>query len=120
MDGLTLLKEAQAAGLTVEVQGNRLYLRGPRRAEPIARRLLAHKSEVLVALTARPALTPAVLPARALVLRVEDLDPALRIDWEERAAILEYEGGLPRERAEAVALTEILGKMYPPDACTVR
>jgi len=31
--------------------------------------------------------------------------------WEERAAILEYDGGHPRERAEAIALTEIIGQM---------
>jgi hypothetical protein len=44
-------------------------------------------------------------------IRVEDLDPDWRIAWEERAAILEYDGGLPRERAEALALTEIIGQM---------
>ncbi len=31
--------------------------------------------------------------------------------WDERAAIMEYDGRLPRERAEAEALKEILGKM---------
>src|SRR5262245_33621694 len=43
------------------------------------------------------------------VLRVEDLPGDWRLEWEERAAILEYDGRLPKERAEAVALTEILG-----------
>jgi hypothetical protein len=44
-------------------------------------------------------------------VRVEDLDPDWRIEWEKRAAIREYDGGLPRERAEAEALAEIVAKM---------
>jgi hypothetical protein len=31
--------------------------------------------------------------------------------WDERAAIMEYDGKLPREHAEALALTEILQLM---------
>ena len=31
--------------------------------------------------------------------------------WDERAAIMEYDGGLRRERAEALALTDILRAM---------
>jgi hypothetical protein len=44
-------------------------------------------------------------------VRVEDLDPDWRIEWEARAAIMEYDGGLPRERAEALALAEIIKQM---------
>jgi hypothetical protein len=44
-------------------------------------------------------------------IRVEDLDPDWRVDWEERAAVLEYDGGHPRERAEALALREIICQM---------
>jgi len=33
------------------------------------------------------------------------------IEWEERAAIMEYDGRLPRERAEALALAEIRQQM---------
>jgi hypothetical protein len=43
-------------------------------------------------------------------IRVEDLDPDWRIAWVERAAVLEYDGGHPRERAEALALKEIIGQ----------
>ena len=39
---------------------------------------------------------------------VAELSEALREVFEERAAIMEYEGGLSRERAEAVALRSIL------------
>jgi hypothetical protein len=34
-----------------------------------------------------------------------------RVDWEERAAVLEYDGGHPRKRAEALALREIICQM---------
>ncbi len=102
MDGLTLLEEARAAGLTVRADGERLRIRGPRRAEPMAQRLIAHKAAVLAALIAPPA-DPEI--------RVEDLDMNWRVEWEERAAVMEYDGGLPRERAEALALTEIVREM---------
>lgn len=36
-----------------------------------------------------------------------DLPMDWRIDWEERAAILEYDGGLSREAADRQALDEI-------------
>ena len=101
MDGLTLLRKAWAAGLTVQADGERLRIRGPRQAEPIAQLLIAHKAAVLTALTFPPA--PCV--------RVEDLDPEWRVAWEERAAVAEYDGGLPRERAEALALAEIVRDM---------
>jgi hypothetical protein len=101
MDGLTLLEEARAAGLVVTVVGEQLQIVGPRRAESVARRLLAHKTEVLQALgfLAQPC------------VRLEDLDPEWREAWGERAAIMEYDGGLPRERAEALALAEIVRAM---------
>ena len=50
MDGLTLIAEARAAGLSVAAQGGRLVLRGPRRAGAMARRLLEHKADVMAAL----------------------------------------------------------------------
>jgi len=51
MVGLTLLAEARAAGLDVEAGADgRLIVRGPRSAEAIARRLLAHKADVMALL----------------------------------------------------------------------
>ena len=41
----------------------------------------------------------------------DDLPGDLRVEFEERAAIMEYDGGLPRERAEALALAEVLRLM---------
>ncbi len=42
---------------------------------------------------------------------VADLPPDWHLLWDERAAIMEYDGGLPRERAEARALADILDQM---------
>jgi hypothetical protein len=40
-----------------------------------------------------------------------DLPPDWHLLWDERAAIMEYDGGLSRERAEAEALKDIMGMM---------
>jgi hypothetical protein len=50
MDGVSLLAQARAAGLTVGAVGDRLVIRGPRGGAPIAENLLAHKALVLAAL----------------------------------------------------------------------
>jgi hypothetical protein len=58
MDGLALLVEAHAAGLTVMSDGDRLVIAGPRAAGPVAVRLLDAKPLVLVALTQKPTCKP--------------------------------------------------------------
>ena len=50
MDGVTLLRRARSAGLRVVAEGDKLVVRGPRRAEPVALLLLAHKPAVIAAL----------------------------------------------------------------------
>jgi hypothetical protein len=50
MDGVTLLRRARNAGLKVAAEDGKLVVRGPRRAEPIALLLLAHKPTVIAAL----------------------------------------------------------------------
>ena len=52
MDGMSLLREAQAAGLSVSIDGDKLVVRGPKRLEPLVRRLLAAKPAVIAALRA--------------------------------------------------------------------
>ena len=42
---------------------------------------------------------------------IEDLPMDWRIEFEERAAILEYDGGMTREGAENQAFGEILGRL---------
>ncbi len=44
---------------------------------------------------------------------VADLSPSLRELWEERAAIMEYEGDVPREQAERLALVDVLAQLHP-------
>ena len=41
-------------------------------------------------------------------LRLADLSAALREHYEERAAIIEFDAGMPRSAAEAMALQEVL------------
>ena len=91
---ITLLDEAYAAGLSVNIDGDKLVVRGPRRAAPIARKLLDRKSEVMAALASTR------LPA----------DPTeaanLRELYEERAAIRQHDGHWPRDLAERLAFAE--------------
>jgi hypothetical protein len=49
VDGLMLLQEAYS-GLAVAAESGKLVIRGPKRAEPVARRLIERKPEVLAAL----------------------------------------------------------------------
>jgi hypothetical protein len=48
--GLTLVQKARVAGLRLAVADGRLVVHGPRRSEPVARELLAHKADVLAVL----------------------------------------------------------------------
>ena len=43
-----------------------------------------------------------------IIEMLDRLEPDLREDYEERAAIMEYDGGLPRDHAECLALLIIL------------
>jgi hypothetical protein len=54
MDGLTLLRRAYDAGLRIEAAGDKLLIRGPKRAESVVHLLAEHKAEVLEALAASP------------------------------------------------------------------
>jgi hypothetical protein len=51
MDIVTLLREAESAGLQVRADAGRLVVRGPRSLEPLAKKLLARKSDLLPLLT---------------------------------------------------------------------
>ena len=60
MDAVALLDRAQEAGLHIESKGDRLLIRGPKRAEAVVKLLAEHKAEVLAALS------PSFVGARAL------------------------------------------------------
>jgi hypothetical protein len=51
MDALALLHRAQEAGLHIEPKGDRLLVRGPKRAEAVVKLLAEHKAKVLAALS---------------------------------------------------------------------
>lgn len=137
MGGIELLRRAIEAGLHVEARGNQLRVRGSRRHDALARELLRHKAELLPLLQARALYTgpgvdvdtntdsPGEIDFVSMVPPVDsrdsalgraitspgDLPPDWRIEWEERAAIREYDGGQAREHAEAEALREIIERM---------
>ncbi|MFH1108686.1 MAG: hypothetical protein V1790_05760 [Planctomycetota bacterium] len=100
MDGLTLLEHARSAGLTVVAEGDRLRIRGSRRAEHVALSLIANKAAILAVLVDR-------------TTTVADLPPDWRLEFEERAAIREYDGGQLREHAERDALAETVARIRP-------
>jgi hypothetical protein len=50
MDGLTLLHRARDAGLRVEAVGDKLVIRGPKRAESVVKLLAEHKAEIMAVL----------------------------------------------------------------------
>src|SRR5262249_26773902 len=91
---MRLLDEARAAGLAVAIDGDRLVVRGPRRAESVARKLLANKREVIAALAEAP-LGP-----------VADDSMAWRDFYEKRAARREHSGHYPHRLAERLAYAE--------------
>lgn len=47
----------------------------------------------------------------ALIVTPTDLPPDWHFEWDERAAIMEYDGEMPRERAEMLALQDVLKRM---------
>src|SRR5258708_37653721 len=51
MDAVALLHRAQKAGLRIEPMGEKLLVRGPKRAEAVVKLLAEHKAEVLAALS---------------------------------------------------------------------
>ena len=51
MEAVTLLQRAQEVGLRIELMGDTLLVRGPKRAEAVVKLLAEHKAEVLAALS---------------------------------------------------------------------
>jgi len=85
MDSVALLVAARTAGLQVCTDGERLIVRGPKQLAALVRQLLSHKDEIL---------------------------PLLEL-FEERAAVIEYDAGLPRADAERLAWACVLGEPAP-------
>jgi hypothetical protein len=66
MDAVTLLRRAKDAGLRVEQLGDKLVVRGPKRAEKFVKLLAKHKLEVLAALSDTELLAPSPWFERAI------------------------------------------------------
>ena len=103
MSAIQLLEDLRCSGATVEVAGDRLRIDAPVGlvTAKLVEQMRAHKTELIELLCASP----------CAGVRIEDLSPDWRVEWEERAAIREYDGGQVREHAEAEALREIVARM---------
>jgi len=102
--GHGLIVELRERHIRLSANGDRLVVEAPRGVltAELCETLRRHKADLLALLTvvANPrTLTPADLPSD------------WRLEWEERAAIREYEGGQAREHAEAEAFAEILARI---------
>lgn len=100
MDSLILLDDARAAGLSVEVKGNTLVVRGPRRAKAVALELLAHKQEIMECLKEPPVAWKGSVDeySRLLIFKQAELEIAKasvtgepRADWYIQNRILNLE-----------------------------
>jgi hypothetical protein len=118
MDGLMLLRQASKAGLAVQADGDRLVIRGPRRAEAVARLLIEYKPEVIAALA------PAIGPSGTVNLG-DGSDPAW---WRRRFTIRAIHWGLSgrwtKAEADRIAYGELLdewrnshGQRWPVSQC---
>ncbi len=82
MTAAALIQQVQAAGGTIRATGGRLRLSAPRPLPSgLVETIKAHKAEMLAYLG-------------------DELTENIREHFEERAAIREYDGGEPREKAE--------------------
>jgi hypothetical protein len=104
VDGVTLLRRASEAGLAVTAEGDRLVIRGPRRAEPVARLLIEHKPTVLAALV--PGKHSADLVGA--VHRPPVADPMWQAHYSARIVHWFLRGQRRWHEAEAIAYDELL------------
>lgn len=96
------LVELAAAGGEFQVVEGKLRVRPS--PEPMLTRLVRQKPQILSMIGMKGG------TVSAHDLAVESLSPDARADFEERAAIMEYEGGLDREMAERLALQDVCGR----------
>lgn len=117
MEGRTVsariaLEVAYRSGLSIAVRDGRLSLRAD--APPPATVLdliKAHRAEILAILAdetdAKPVRRTQTGDSRTQNTDANDAHVALWVDWNERAAVLEYDGGLERPQAERRAQAQL-------------
>jgi hypothetical protein len=95
MNALELLQDLAGRGVVLTPHGRKLLVKAPAGTlRAVDRKLLSRLKPALLAIL-EASRTPGELP------------PDWRELWEERAAIREFDGGLDREQAEALALADV-------------
>ena len=104
-DSGNLLATLKRLDVRLEPRGDRLRVDAPAGTitPDLREAMITHKVELLALLAGGRAPTIIEHPGQ--------LSPDWRIEWEERAAIREIDGGLLREHAEYAAFREILDRM---------
>lgn len=101
-----LIVDLAKAGITLAVRGDKLIVNGPQHllTEHVLRQLKTHKAAIMPLVKVDWARRTAYL-----LNKVNDPDRRadLREQFEERAAIAEIDGGLPRDEAERIGYEQI-------------
>jgi hypothetical protein len=102
MNALELLRGLEARGVVLTPQSGKLIVDAPAGVlTAVDRDLLRRLKPDLLAILESGGQDDLPLPDAGLT--PDDLPPDWHELWEERAAIMEFDGGLPREQAEALA-----------------
>src|SRR4051812_20480130 len=109
MGGLTLLDRARSAGLSVTVEADRLVIKGPRRAGPIVRELMAHKPEVMALLAAAQGEPTGSSSPPPPPTNDDDVDAGLL--WHSWRSARIAEAGVPKPEAERLAYRELMTRL---------
>jgi hypothetical protein len=99
MNALDLLLDLETRGVALTSHGGKLIVDAPTGTLTAGDRDLLYR------------LKPNLLAILETSLTPDDLPPDWHERWEERAAIMEFDGGLPRKQAEAQALADVLRSM---------
>ncbi len=99
MNALDLLHDLESRGVSLRPNAGKLVVEAPAGVlTPAYREMLTR-------------LKPELLGILRTNIAPDELPPEWHLAWDERAAIMEYDAGLPRERAEALALRDILAQI---------
>jgi hypothetical protein len=101
-----LIAKAEGLGVHLVADGSHLRCKYESRfPEELKAELVAHKPVLIAYLLGFADGTACRIDSPA------DLPSEWRLEWEERSAIMQYDGGLPREQAEHLALKDIVQQM---------